>query len=86
MQKKLKNILIHNDDQWFKISENNFEITIGPLDSAESSELVGQFILYNLIAHSEIEIKDVELSSIDGMRRSVILELIFRTSVSFQTY
>lgn len=39
-----------------KNSEDNIDITMGSLDSAESSDLVGLFILYNLTAHRVINI------------------------------
>lgn len=50
---------------------------MGSLDSADSSDLVGLFILYNLTVHRELDIKDIELYRDDGF-------MVVRSSTNFK--
>lgn len=59
--------MIHNNEQWIKKSGENFDISTGSLDSAESSDLVGLFILYNLTVHNEISLNNIGIYRDHGL-------------------
>lgn len=40
---------------------------MGSLDSVESSDLVGLFILYNLIAYEDVNVDSIALYTRDGL-------------------
>lgn len=50
---KIKNI------QWAKSSDDSFDNSMGSLDSAMSSNLVGVYLLYNLIAYDDVNIDNI---------------------------
>lgn len=72
-----KSVLIHKGEEWVKNSYDQFDITMGSLDSAESSDLIGLFILYNLTAHYEINTNDIGLYRDDGL-------MVIRNSTNFK--
>lgn len=59
-------------------SGDHFDITMRSVDSAESSDHVGLFILYNLNAHNDISIGDIGLYRDDGL-------MVVRNSTNFKT-
>lgn len=57
-----RSVFIHNKGQQIKNnSVNQFDISMGLLDSAESSNLVGLFIFYNLTTYDDININSIVL-------------------------
>lgn len=63
-----RSVFIHNKGQWIKNnSVNQFDISMGLLDSAESSNLVGLFIFYNLTTYDDININSIVLYRDDDL-------------------
>ena len=61
-----KSILFRNQEQWTKTKgTENFDVAQGSGDSAEISDLIGLYILYNLTR--SINIEDIGLYRDDGL-------------------
>ena len=62
-----KTLLYFNQEHWNKNVSSDFEISMGSLDSAQISDLIGLFILYNLTNSKNISLENVGLYRDDGL-------------------
>lgn len=65
IEKVQKPMLYHNDELWIKRNSNNFDVAMGAQNSAQTSELVGVYLLWRL--QYQFNLLDVELYCDDGL-------------------
>ena len=92
-----KSVLYHDGSPWVKKGDENFDVTMGSYDGAETCELVGLYLLYQLkglwidiglyrddglgVSYLHERIKDQLREKIEAIFKSINLSIIAKDNI-----